>query len=615
MKNKTARILDSLSTRIKLLRSNLNLLGTLKLVWSVEKKWTVYNLSLILIETAVFFFSMYWLKILIDSISNAGGRLGDHREDILVNIFIAGVAAMVYACVRALSAYVTEKQSARVAERFDDKIHECATKLDISFYESPAYFDILKRAKDAGSDRPALFIKTLSEILKNTLTFLAMGAILVTIDWKLIPMLFVFVLPILMVRLAFADALNVWRMKQTPVEREAAYLGDLITSPAAAKEIRSYRLGHYFRSLYLKIRLTLLSQKLTLSLKRTKNEIVTTAMATAGFFACIAYIALQALQGKTTIGDITLFLVIFPQSFSTMQNLAAGISIVYQNNIYINSIFDLFKLKSNLRDTSSGPVLPSSALAVEFKQVSFTYPHCTGPALSGINLKIPAGKIIGLAGVNGAGKTTLIKLLARLYDVSGGQILLGGTDIRDLSLDEYRKQIGIVYQDFVKYNFSATDNIRFGAIDSPFSGEAMMEASRRAGAHEFIDNFPEGYQSRMGRLFGEGKEISIGQWQKLAIARAFYSQSPILVFDEATSALDPGAEKALFDHFRQTTAHRSALIISHRYSALRHADYVYVLEGGRIKQAGTPAELMEKDGIYQRLFKEPALEKEDLVTY
>lgn len=614
MKNKLHRLWESVTCRIRLLQTNLSLSKTLRLIWSVERKWTLYNIVAILTETVFFFCSLYALKILIDSISNAGGNLQLHRHDILFSIVLAGASAILYACIRPISAYITEKQSARVAEYLDDRIHESATRLDLSFYESPDYYDILKRARDAGSDRPALLIKTLSEILKNTLTFLALTTILITIDWKLIPMLFVLVLPILLVKLSFSDSLNRWRMAQTPVEREATYLGDLITSGTAAKEIRSYGLGPYFRDLYLKIRLTLLSQRLTLSYKRTKQEVITIVLGTAGFFGCIAYIALQTLSGHTTIGDITLFLVVFPQSYTLMQNISGGISIVYQNNIYIRSIFDLFELKSRMGDHPGVSGIPDNTpLTLEFRNVSFTYPHCTKPALSNVSLKIPAGRIIGLAGANGSGKTTLIKLLSRLYDVSAGQVRVNNTDIRQLKLEEYRSLVAVVFQDFVRYNFSARDNIRFGAIDAPFSEEAMRTASRNAGASEFISGFPKEYDSMMGRLFEDGVEISIGQWQKIAIARAFYSNSPLLVFDEATSSLDTGAEKRLFSTLKESIGGRSALIISHRCSALQHADFIYVLEKGKICQAGTHEQLMEEQGVYSRLFREETAPTEGII--
>ncbi len=605
------RFFRPLLKRLRLFQSNLNLSKILRLVWSVAPRWTAYNVLMILIETGSFFFSLYALKLLIDSVSASMQDLMANKDTILLNLFLAGFSAILYAVSKAISNYVTEKQSAIVAEYMDDKIHENAIRLDLSFYETPEYFDILKRAKDAGADRPALVIKTLSEIVKNTLTLLALAAALVVIDWWLLPMLCVLLFPMLLVKLTFADKLNMWRIRQTPLERRANYLGSLITSETAAKELRSYDLGNHFKSHYLKIRLQLLSERLNISKRRTKNDIVVTALATIGFFFCIGYIALKSLSGGTTVGDIALFLVAFPQSFSILQNLFSGISVVYQNNIYINSIFDLFALKSKLVKTDNALEITSpSPLCLEMKDVCFTYPHCNKPVLNNINLKIPVGKIVGLVGVNGSGKSTLVKLLNRLYDVEKGEICLGETDIRRLKPEDYRRQIGMVFQDFMKYNFSIKENIRLGALDVRPDEARIVEAAKKAGVHDFICQLPDGYDSMMGRLFADGNEASIGQWQKIAMARAFYSHAPLLIFDEATSALDAMAEKALFDSFRQSIGTRSALVISHRHSAIKHADYIYVLQEGSIIESGTDNELLAAGGVYASLFKKEAADRD-----
>ena len=449
-----------------------------------------------------------------------------------------------------------------------------------------------------------LIITTLIELTKNCLSLLAVGSILLTIDWFLLPILALFVLPTLLIRIHFANKLNYWRITHTAIERQSGYLSTLITSETAAKEIRGYNLGNYFKDLYLKIRLELLDKKLAISHKRTQGEVLTTAIASIGFFACIGVIAVGTVNGKTSIGDITLFLVAFPQSFSIMQNISGGISIVYQNNVFVNSIFELFDLKNNFQDTGSPiPVPTEGRQDLELKNVSFTYPHSLQPTLRNISLKIPAGKIIAIVGLNGAGKSTLIKLLSRLYDPSEGEITLGGKDIRLFKTTDYRKQVSTVFQDFYKYNMSARDNIRFGDLEKPLYEADIVQAAMDAGADEFIRDFPEGYNTVLGRLFEDGKEVSIGQWQKLAIARSFYSDANFLIFDEATSAMDAVAEKKLLDSFRNILGKRAAIMISHRHSAVRYADYIYVLSGGKILQEGTDEELLEMEGDYSRLFK------------
>jgi len=598
-------MVNSINQKFNKFRSNLNLKRTLGLVWSIARKWTVLSVITIIVETILFFISMYLLKLLVDSVGKS--HLSAEAHEILIRNYViaAGLAAVLYAMVKAISSYITEVQASKVSAYIDDKIHESAIQLDYAYYESPDYFDILKRAKDAGVDKPNLIITTLVEIAKNSLNLLAVGSILLTIDWRLLPLLALFVFPTLLVRIHFANKLNFWRITHTAMERESAYLSTLITSETAAKEVRGFGLGNYFKDLYLKMRLELLDKRLNISLKRTKNEILTTAIASVGFFACIGVIAIGTVNGKTSIGDITLFLVAFPQSFSLMQNISGGISIVYQNNIFVNSIFELFDLKNKFEDTQTPLPIPAGeeAIDLELKNVSFTYPHSELPTLKNISLKIPAGKIIAIVGLNGAGKSTLIKLLSRLYDPTEGTVLLGNKDIRLFRTADYRKQISTVFQDFYRYNVSAADNIRFGDLDKTSNQQAITDAAVNSGADEFIRDFPAGYDTVMGRLFEDGKEVSIGQWQKIAIARSFYSDANFLIFDEATSAMDAVAEKALLDSFRTILGKRAAVMISHRHSAVKYADYIYVLSGGEILQEGTDTELLAMEGDYARLFK------------
>lgn len=598
-------MVNSINQKFNKFRSNLNLKRTLGLIWSIAKGWTILSVAAIIAETTLFFISMYLLKLLVDAVGKSHLSAGAHETLIRNYVIAAGVAAVLYAIVKAISSYITEVQASKVSAYIDDKIHESAIQLDYAYYESPDYFDILKRAKDAGADKPNLIITTLIEIVKNSLNLLAVGSILLTIDWKLLPLLALFVFPTLLVRIHFANKLNFWRITHTSMERESTYLSTLITSETAAKEIRGFGLGNYFKDLYLKIRLELLDKRLHISLKRTKNEMLTTAIASIGFFACIGVIAVGTVNGKTSIGDITLFLVAFPQSFSLMQNISGGISIVYQNNIFVNSIFELFDLKNKFEDTPNPLPIPlqEEVIGLELKNVSFTYPHSELPTLKNISLKIPAGRIIAIVGLNGAGKSTLIKLLSRLYDPTEGTVLLGNKDIRLFSTTDYRKQISTVFQDFYRYNVSAADNIRFGDLDKTIDHQSIINAAVNSGADDFIRDFPAGYDTVMGRLFEDGKEVSIGQWQKIAIARSFYSDANFLIFDEATSAMDAVAEKALLDSFRSILGKRAAVMISHRHSAVKYADYIYVLSGGEILQEGTDSELLAMEGDYARLFK------------
>lgn len=596
-------MVKSFTNKLNKLSTNLNLLRILKLIWSASKTWTTISLIFIALESALFFASLYLLKVLIDSISKHGINSLQNESEVIKYLILAALAAIFYTIVKAISGYITEKQSGQVAEFIDRRIHESAIGLDLSFYESPEYFDILKRARDMGSDRPNQIVSTIVDITKNAASLAIIASMLISIDWRLFPILGVFIIPTLWVRINFANSQNKLRIAQTALERKSGYMSTLLTTDIHAKEVRSFGLGNHLRKIYTDIRLDLLAGKLKISKRRTYKELMTSTVAAMGFFACIAYIAIGSLQGKTSVGDITLFLVAFPQAFGILQGLSASISALYQNNIFVKSIFELFDLKSSLAETPSPLPIPTEPqMDLELKNLSFSYPHADHPTLRNINIKMPAGKIIAVVGMNGAGKSTLIKLMCRLYDPTSGQITLNGTDIRNFDSSLYRKQVCVVFQDFGKYNVTAADNIRFGDIDRTYHPDEIIEAAKNSGADRYIDTFPMGYDTVMGRIFEDGHEVSIGQWQKLAIARAFYSNSRFVILDEASSALDANAEKVLFDSFRQRIGNRAALIISHRQSAVKHADYIYMLANGKIVESGTHEELIKLSGHYYQLF-------------
>lgn len=596
--------MNAIRGKLNHIKSNLNLRRILGLVNTAASGWFYFTILMIFIETAVFFASLYLIKLLIDVVSKSQANLAIAKEEIFKYIILAGIAGILYYVIKAFTAYLTELQSVKVAEHINENIHDKAVTLDLSFYESPNYFDTLKRAMDAGADRPSLVITTLIEIAKNTLSLLAIASVLLTIDWMLIPLLAVFVLPTLAVRLYYARKLNELRIQQTSLERKSSYYSSLITTDTSAKEIRTFNLGRFLKDNFVQIRQLLVKDKLRITLKRTKLEAITTAMSSIGIYVCIGYIALKTIKGETSVGDITLFLVAFPQTFSILQNIASGISIVYQNSIFINSIFELLDLKNTFPEAQKPIPIPAEhQLDLKLNNVSFQYPHSEKQILNNINITIPAGKIIALVGLNGAGKSTLIKLLCRLYDPVSGSITLGDIDIKNFNSAAYKQQISVVFQDFCKYSFTASDNIYFGDIHSPLSKENIIKAAKRSGANLYIEKFPKQYDTVMGRIFEDGHEVSIGQWQKLALARCFYSDARILILDEATSALDAVSEKELFEQFRETIGNRAAVIISHRHSAVKHADYIYVLSQGQILQEGTDEELLKMEGDYARLFK------------
>ena len=589
-------------TRIKVINlyKNLQLSKAIRFIWGISPKDTMLSVFFLLLENAGWIGSIYTLKLLINKLVKPSGANDTHITN---SILLAGSVAILYVCVKSISVFLTERQAAVINNSVDKQIHEHTISLDYECYEDPVYFDILKRAREAGVDKPYAIVSGLYDMFKNLIMLASMGYILISINWILLPLLTLFVTPVLLVRFKFSKKLYLWQREHTGMEREASYLSSLITAESSAKEVRSFSLGPHLLNKYSNIKKNILEYQLKHNSRRTMVEIGSTAVSTASFFVVIAYIIFGIVNGKTSVGDIAVFLVVFPQSFSTMQGLSASISTIYQNNRYLSDVFALFDLKPTIESSVFTPTTNEKApndFTVE--NLYFKYPHASVNTLENINLTIPAGQIIGLVGLNGAGKSTLIKLLSRLYDPDQGVIRAGTKDIREFNINEYRSKVCVVFQDFVRYNLTAKENIWFGDIYSPMNEERIKNAAEDSGAASYINDFPDQYNTILGRMFDDGHELSGGEWQKLAIARVLYSQSQLIILDEGASALDSIAERELFDNLKQKLGNRSALVISHRLSTIQHANLIYVMKDKTVAEQGTHEALIKKNGVYAKLY-------------
>lgn len=583
--------------------SKLNLSRLVHLIFSIAPGLTILSMIFIIAESALWFGTMYTAKNLIQMVSKLNVHTHIKEHDLVVNLVMTFSIAILYPAIKLISVIIIEHQSSKVSEYIDNRIHERAIHLDLYFYESPAYFDILKRAKDAGSDKPASIITDLLELVKNIIMILAIGSIIISIHWLLPPMLVLFVIPTMIVKIRLAKRLQEWRIKQTPIERKAAYFSGLITSDTSAKEIRAFGIGTHIYNIYVAIRQKLLQERIAINRKNFLSTLVTSLLAVIGAYSCIATISLSTLNGKTNVGDLSIFIIVFLQSFSVLQSITSGISKLYANSIIVKSIFEMFDLKGDFdHNENTIPIKLNEGVLLKTENLNFTYPFSEKEILRNINIEIKSGKVTALVGYNGSGKSTLIKLLCRLYDASGGSVQYLGNNINRYDIEKYRKEISVVFQDFVRFNVTANDNIKYGNINKPFDKESVITAAKFSGAEMFISELPQGYDTMLGKIFENGHEISIGQWQKLAISRALYSDSRIIILDEATSALDAYSEEQFFKNLRDGLGQRGALIISHRLSTIQKADYIYIMSKGTIEQSGTHNELMEQEGDYQQLF-------------
>lgn len=434
-----------------------------------------------------------------------------------------------------------------------------------------------------------------------------MVGLLLSLHWGVAVALFITAIPNVLVRLKYAKTMYRWSRRRTPAERLAWYFDWMLTRDAHAKEVRLFELGTLFRSRYRELRKQLRHERLRIVSRRSLADLGAQVVATLGVFGSYAFIAYRTVLGIVTLGDLVMYYQAFQRGQGFLRDVLGGMAGLYEDSLFLSNLYEFLDLKRKVVEPARPLPLPRPMRdGIVFDRVRFSYPESGRNVLENINLRIRPGEVVALVGENGSGKTTLVKLLCRLYDPTEGSITLDGIDLRDFETTTLRREMSVIFQDYAHYNLTARENIWFGNVAVPADDAAIAEAARQAGADQVIQRLPRGYDSVLGKWFEEGEELSIGEWQKVALARAFLRDAQIIVLDEPTSAMDAKSEYEVFERFRKLLRGRAAILISHRFSTVRMADNIYVLEGGRIIEGGPHDDLVRLGGTYARLFETQA---------
>ena len=553
--------------------------------------------------------SLYLIKLIIDAATAAISGSGPVTSGyILLLVGIgAGIGILNSLCQHA-SAYFQENLSLRVSDHVHEQLHKKSIAVDLEYYENPAYFDTLRRAQAEGPYRPTSIVNGLIGLIQSSVSMTGITILLVSFHWSVPFILLCAIAPGVLIKLKYSGVMYEWQRKQTPVERKSSYLNWLITGALHAKELRLFELGELFSARFSKIRDAIRTEKLGLVKSRSIADTLAQACSTVAMFGALGFMVFQAVHGKITIGSLVMYYQGFQRGLEFFRNLLTGLAGLYEDNLFISNFFEFIDIEEKIKTPENPVSFPDPIRdGITFENVSFKYPSTENAVLSDINFTIKPDEIVALIGRNGAGKSTITKLLCRLYDPDSGTICIDQTDIKQFKISDLRGKIGVMFQDYARYHLTALENIWVGDVNSPVEGERIREAAIKADAREVIERLPHGFDTILGRMFQDGEELSQGQWQKVALARAFMRDTPLMILDEPTSSLDADSEYEIFNGFKKLLRGKSALLISHRFSTVKMADRIIVLENGSIVEQGAHDTLMSRSGAYAKWYTKQEL--------
>ena len=578
-----------------------------ELVWSTHKGLTmalaVFTIAAGLLPAGV----AYVGKLIVDAVvaaiavSQSGGDPG--YTQVLIFVLVEGVLVAAIAAIQRGIGFCQTLLRVLLSQRVNILILEKALTLELAQFEDSEFYDKLNRARQEASSRPLSLVNRTFGLAQHSISLVSYAVLLLQFSPWAVCILILAGIPAFIAETHFSGTrFRIFRHR-SPDRRKLMYLETVLAREDHAKEVQLFQLGPELLKRYREIYKLLFDEEYDLTIRRDSWGLGLGLLTNFAFYGAYAWIAVATIQGVITLGQMTMYLLVFRQGQSSVSSMLSAIGGMYEDNLYLSNLYDYLEQPIPVRfgATLTGP---DDRAGLVFEGVSFTYPGASHPAVRDINLEIKPGQSIGIVGRNGSGKTTLIKLLAGLYELDHGHIRYQGLDLTQWDPAALRSSIGVIFQDFNRYQLKVGENIGVGDATNLWNEQRWNEAAEMGQAAEFIERLPQRYNTQLGRWFHSGQELSAGQWQRIALARAFMrSEANILVLDEPTASMDAETEAEIFEHFRSLTEDKIAILISHRFSTVRRADVIVVMDQGEIVERGSHAELVALQGRYAKLFE------------
>ena len=581
-----------------------NAIRVFRLVWTTSPGLTGLMLCLTVLSAFAPAATAFLLGAVLTAVDDAVRTGVGNFDQVALLVVIQGSIVLIAFLLRAGRGAVTSILGDLFSNRTNLMILEKSEELDISYFENSAFYDRLENAQREAREGPMQIVSESFGVVQQAISLITLTAVLFAISWWIVLVVIVTTAPALIVEIKYGRErfrLQTWR---SPEVRRLGYFRWLITNDDYIKELRIFDLGRHLIGVYRRTFEKFFRENRSLTLRSARATALLQALGAVSSAGVFTFVAFQVVQGILRIGALGTYYVAYQQTVDASNQLLQGVTRIYERGLFVNNFFEFLEFKPLIEPKSGGHPIPRPiSRGIEFRDVHFTYPGTDRPVLRGLSFTIEPGTTVAVVGANGAGKTTLVKLLSRFYEPNSGEILVDGVNLHHYDTHDLRTQIGVIFQDYGRYQESAHTNIGYGSLPDINDRDRVMHAASQSGAHDVITELPEGYDTQLGRWFRGGVNLSIGQWQKIALARGFMREAQLLILDEPTSSLDVQSEHEGFQQFRALAKDKMAILISHRFTTVRMADQILVLDDGTILEHGTHDQLVQRNEYYARLFE------------